>query len=765
MSLPVERPLVSVVMANYNGAAFLAEAIRSALDQSIGSQGPAALEVVLADDGSTDASLAIAHAIAAEDPRLVVLPPAPNGGPAAARNRGFATARGHWIAVMDSDDLMHPERLERLLAAAGRDGCDIVADDMLAFFEDGGAPRPMLHGRLALPAVIDLVLYVRANALFGRLPALGYLKPVFRAALLRQSGVRYDPSLRIAEDYDLVARLLAQGARFRVQPDLTYFYRRHSASTSHRLRGSDLTAMLASDSAFRAAIGPRDAATEAAFRARRASIERALAYDGILVALKARDLPAALRVAIRSPGGAALLRLPVRDRLARLLAKPRPVAPPPGDGLRVHVVSRNRVTGRDSGSSAYLLDLCGAMAGAGHAVHLTWPSPATFARTPVLRLRPEMAVFRSIAMRGAWRVGPFLLAQDPQVWRAAAIGVADALLRKVGLGLGRLVRKAPYSVAIPWEAEDFLYVAGRIRGGADVVVADYAFQTAAFPYALSPAARRIVVMHDFFSSRAAQFARLGAQDSVALIDQASELRLLGAADAVVAIQGEEAAFIRHALPGRQVIVAPIAAAPVAAPQPGEGASLLFVGSDTAPNVDGLRWFLRAVLPLVRRAVPLVELRVAGKVGGAIGPLPEEVAGAVRILGLVPDLAPHYRDAAVVVSPLLVGSGLKIKLIEALAQGKAVVATGVTLQGVQQDCAQAVRPIDDLGEFAAEIVALLDDAALRGERAAASLRVARERFSAAACHAGLLGYLRGPRGKTSVRGMRDRTPEQLQAAAG
>ena len=736
MSLSVERPLVSVVMANYNGAAFLQAALRSALGQSL-----AGLEVVLADDGSTDASLAIAHSIAAGDPRLVVLPPVPNGGPAAARNRGFAAARGQWIAVMDSDDLMHPERLERLLAAAERDGADIVADDMLAFFEDGGAPQPMLRGRLALPAAIDLALYVRANALFGRLPALGYLKPVFRAAMLRQSGVRYDPGLRIAEDYDLVARLLAQGARFRVQPDLTYFYRRHSASTSHRLRRGDLLAMLASDTAFRAAIGPRDTATEAALRTRRASIERALGYDGILAALKARDLPGALRAAFRSPGGAMLLRLPVRDRLARLLARSQPVPPAPDQGLRVHVVSRNRITGRDSGSSAYLLDLCRAMAGAGHAVHITWPSPTVFARTPVLRLRPEMAVFRSIALRGAWRIGPVLLAQDPRVWLAAAIGVADRLLHKVGLGLGRLVRKAPYSVAVPWEAEDFLYVAGRIRGGADVLVADYAFQTPAFPYALSPAARRIVVMHDLFSSRAAQFAKLGAQDSVALIDQASELRLLGAAEAVVAIQGEEGAFIQRALPGRQVIVAPIAAEPVAAPQPGEGASLLFVGSDTAPNVDGLRWFLHEVLPLVRQAVPQVELRVVGKVGGAIGPLPEAVAGAVRVLGLVPDLAPQYRDAAVVVSPLLVGSGLKIKLIEALSHGKAVVATGVTLQGVQEDCAPAVRPTDAPGAFAAEIVALLENPALRAERAAAALRVARERFSAAACHAGLLGYLR------------------------
>lgn len=737
MSQSDERPLVSVVMANFNGAAFLAEALRSALSQSL-----AAIEVVLADDGSTDASLAIAHAIAAGDPRLVVLPPARNGGPGAARNRGLDAARGQWIAVMDSDDLMHPERLERLVAAADRSGADILADDMLAFFEDGAAPAPLLRGRLALPAEVDLALYVRANALFGRLPALGYLKPLIRADLLRRSGVRYDPTLRIAEDYDLVARLLAGGARFRIEPELTYFYRRHSASTSHRLRRGDLTAMLAADTAFRATIGARDAATEAAFRARRASIERTLAYDGIIAALKARDPLGALRAAIRSPGGAALLRLPLRSRLARVFARQRQPAPEIGPGRRIHVVSRNRVTGIDSGSSAYLLGLCRAMAAAGHELHLTWPTPATFGRVPVLRLRPEMGVFRSIGMRGAWRIGNVVLARDPQVWLAAGLGVADRLLRRAGIGLlGRFVRKAPYAVAVPWQAEDLLYVARRIRGGADVVVADYAFLTPAFPYALSPAARRVVVMHDLFSSRAAQFARAGAQDSVALIDEASELRLLGAADAVVAIQAEEGALIRRALPGQQVIVAPLAVAPVPAPQPGEGATLLFVGSNTAPNVEGLRWFLREAMPAIRRAVPRAELRVVGAVGPALGPLPEAVAGAVRVLGPVPELAPHYREAAVVISPLQLGSGLKVKLIEALAQGKAVVATGVTLQGVQEDCAPAVRPIDEAEAFAAEVVALLTDPALRAERAAASLRVARERFSAEACHAGLLRYLR------------------------
>jgi hypothetical protein len=153
-------------------------------------------------------------------------------------------------------------------------------------------------------------------------------------------------------------------------------------------------------------------------------------------------------------------------------------------------------------------------------VHLTWPAPATFGRTPVLRLPPELAGFASIGMRGAWRIGPVVLAKDPRAWRAAAI---------------------------PWQVEDFLHVARRIRGEADVVVADGACLTAAFPYALSPAARRIVVVRD-------RIAGTAAPESTALVDQAGTLRP-GAAEAVVAIEGETAAFLQRALPGRPVIAA------------------------------------------------------------------------------------------------------------------------------------------------------------------------------------------------------------------
>jgi succinoglycan biosynthesis protein ExoO len=183
-------------------------------------------------------------------------------------------------------------------------------------------------------------------------------------------------------------------------------------------------------------------------------------------------------------------------------------------------------------------------------------------------------------------------------------------------------------------------------------------------------------------------------------------------------------------------VAPIAITPVAEPQPGIGSSVLFVGSNTAPNIFGLRWFLEAIWPLVRSGVPEATLQVVGSVCGAVRPPPD----GVQLLGSVRDLASIYQQSAVVVSPLQAGSGLKIKLIEALSRGKAIVATSVTLQGIEQDIGGAVSVADDAAEFAAAVIALLTDEALRMARATAALELARRKFSSMACYSELLAFV-------------------------
>src|SRR5207244_5850209 len=86
--------------------------------------------------------------------------------------------------------------------------------------------------------------YLATNNFYGTGPALGYLKPIFRSAIIGKHDIRYDERLTIAEDYNFVFRLLMAGAKFRTIPQIGYFYRRHSGSISHRLNSVALKSIL-----------------------------------------------------------------------------------------------------------------------------------------------------------------------------------------------------------------------------------------------------------------------------------------------------------------------------------------------------------------------------------------------------------------------------------------------------------------------------------------------------------------------------------------
>jgi len=751
------NPVVSVVVANYNGARHLAIALRSILAQSLKD-----LEVLFVDDASTDRSIEIAEALAANDARLRILRLPMNCGPAAARNAALACATGSWIAVVDSDDFIHPARLRRLVDAAEVAQADIIADDMLAFDDDHRTPpRRMLQGALgAAPSWVTPEQFVRCNRLFAATPPLGYLKPLIRASLLTSHRIAYNVEMQIAEDYDLILRLLARGARFRLLPELLYFYRRHAASISHRLSPSTLAGMVAADARFRSWAGEATVAPlRAALDERLASVAVATAAEMAIANLKARRPLAAVGGLLKQPAAVPIVARPIVARLAspRWLTarfprrKTRDIGGAMTEARRptIAVLSRQRLTLGSSGSSAYLLSLCGALRDSGFALRLVCPSPSVLGRVPFLRVAGDQTVFDRVAIRGTSRIGGWFVAREPAVFVHAAIGVADRLARRFGITmLSRFAKPAPYAVGMPWSAEDFLFVAAETRGEADIVLADYGFLTPGIPYALRPGATSAVVMHDLFSSRPAVFASLGATDSVATLDEAAEAGLLAGADLVIAIQSEEAAAARRILPaGRAVVVAPMAIDPVAEPQAGEGGGLLFVGSSTAPNVDGLRWFLAEVWPHIRAQRPEVELIVAGTVCGAVADAVN--APGVVLLGRVAELAPLYRRADVVISPLRAGSGLKIKLIEALGHGKPVVATTVTAQGVEHLVRDAVALADQPQDFAAKVMHLLAQPKERAAQAEAALASARRNFSVGTAYAAAIDHLRARHAAAAV----------------
>ena len=111
--------------------------------------------------------------------------------------------------------------------------------------------------------------------------------------------------------------------------------------------------------------------------------------------------------------------------------------------------------------------------------------------------------------------------------------------------------------------------------------------------------------------------------------------------------------------------------------------------------------------------------------------------------MVKDLDPLYRQAGVVISPLRIGSGLKIKLIEALSRGKSVVATSKTLQGVVEHLGDCVVIEDDPELFARAIVRLLTDRNKRTALGARGLNKIREQFTLEKCYGALLKEVVGP----------------------
>lgn len=401
-------------------------------------------------------------------------------------------------------------------------------------------------------------------------------------------------------------------------------------------------------------------------------------------------------------------------------------------GTRTAVfISRQRLIGATNGSSAYLLAVARTLRACGYTVDLVQPTPAIAGRTPVLRTAGDMDVFASHRVRGTLHFGRTFLFVSPSIWFAGLLGIVRRVIRRAGVAAGWAQdRPAAYAVATPWTRADLDFVRHSIKADAELVIADYVFCAPGLEFA-PPAARTAILMHDLFHSRDGK-----GEDSVAMLSQAEEIFLLGQAQAVFAIQANEKAFVEEHVPGTRPILVPMPADPVEKPEPGLDDRILFVGSLTAPNVVGLRWFLSEVWPQVRASRPHAQLLVAGTVSRAFA---EPVAG-VNFAGLIPDLGEAYREAGVVISPLTFGSGLKIKLIEAMAKGKAVVATPITLQGVEQHCEGAVHSTSCASTFADLVAELLVNPCERKRMGAKALGVVREHFAVEPVHKDLRQWL-------------------------
>lgn len=187
-------PEVSLLLAVYNGASYLQEALQSVLHQTLTS-----FELVVVDDGSQDDTFRILRDC--RDPRLRILRNAANLGLARSLNRGLDEARGRYVARMDADDICHPRRLERQVRFLERHPHVGLCGTAIAYFGD--------HRSIRRYPVDDAA--IKIELLF--INPFAHPTVMFRRDVFARFGLRYNPEFRCTEDFDLWSRA-AQHLRF-----------------------------------------------------------------------------------------------------------------------------------------------------------------------------------------------------------------------------------------------------------------------------------------------------------------------------------------------------------------------------------------------------------------------------------------------------------------------------------------------------------------------------------------------------------------------
>jgi glycosyltransferase involved in cell wall biosynthesis len=188
----------------------------------------------------------------------------------------------------------------------------------------------------------------------------------------------------------------------------------------------------------------------------------------------------------------------------------------------------------------------------------------------------------------------------------------------------------------------------------------------------------------------------------------AELDAWRRADVVGALTAEDRDVIVRAGVDDVALVPDGIAVPEGEPVPTDAEAppvMTFVGNFAyEPNVDAALYFARSVMPRVLRAVPDARLML---VGNAPPPQVQALANhSITVTGRVPDIGEYLVDTTAVVCPLRVGGGVKVKMLEALAHGKAIVSTSIGTQGLGPNGEDAVAVADTSADMAAEIVDVL-----------------------------------------------------------
>jgi glycosyltransferase involved in cell wall biosynthesis len=150
--------------------------------------------------------------------------------------------------------------------------------------------------------------------------------------------------------------------------------------------------------------------------------------------------------------------------------------------------------------------------------------------------------------------------------------------------------------------------------------------------------------------------------------------------------------------------------------------------DWLPNEDGVAYFIREILPLIRQQVPQVSLRIVGRKPSADLESLAARQENVELTGWVEDVRPFLARGAVCIVPLRIGSGTRLKIFEAMAMGKAVVSTSIGAEGLPVQPGENILMADDPHTFAQSVVSLLRDPTRRRKIGLAARKLVADNYS-------------------------------------
>jgi len=298
--------------------------------------------------------------------------------------------------------------------------------------------------------------------------------------------------------------------------------------------------------------------------------------------------------------------------------------------------------------------------------------------------------------------------------------------------LWRLPRRAPYAVSKFTHRAVQTTVADRLSSGRfDVAVCDFLSASANFPARLPVPC--VLFQHNVESSL---WRRMAAVESNPLkklsfaIESAKMTRYERATlerfHHIIAVSEHDRQQMLQMNPASEITVVPTGVdtrkfnvAPASSARPPR---VVFTGSmDWEPNIDAVEYFCSQIWPRIRKEFPEAIFQIVGR--NPFAKVQRLASESVEVTGTVPSVAEYLEKASVVIVPLRVGGGTRLKIFEAMAMGKAMVSTSIGAEGLEVQSGRDLLLADNASSFADAVILLLRDAGIRRSLEQAAVRLA------------------------------------------